>query len=166
VIQKPRLAVLLVLLERNSKRIGNVYSLSIVLPEEHPHHAFGGVARDGARVVVCDREKDERVDNDGRARQGRELESSYQVSKPKLADPSSQTCSVVLATMAGLCNLLTPRVKRTRTVFVFVVQRHLRGWATSKVLSFRFSKVIPVMCLFLMYYQRVPISGSRNGGSC
>jgi hypothetical protein len=52
-VQKPRLAVLFILLEGDPKRVGDVYSFSIVLSEEDANDSFEGIAGDGTGVVVC-----------------------------------------------------------------------------------------------------------------
>lgn len=51
-IQEPRLRILLVLLERDPKRVRYIDGFAVVLPQEHADDSLGGVPRDGAGVVV------------------------------------------------------------------------------------------------------------------
>ena len=66
-VEEPRLGVLLVLLERDAKRVGNVHGRAGVLPEQDAHYALSRPARDRARVVVCYREQHQRVHHCGPA---------------------------------------------------------------------------------------------------
>lgn len=52
-IEEPRLWVLLVLLERDSERIGNIHALPVILPEQYTDYAPIRGTGGGARVVVC-----------------------------------------------------------------------------------------------------------------
>jgi hypothetical protein len=63
-VQEPRFAVLLVLFEGYTERVGDVYSFSVVLTQEDTYDSFVGVTGDGAGMVVCDGEEDEWVDDD------------------------------------------------------------------------------------------------------
>ena len=51
-IQEPRLRILLVLLERDPKRVRYIDRFAVVLPQEDADDSLGGVPRDGAGVVV------------------------------------------------------------------------------------------------------------------
>jgi hypothetical protein len=55
-VQKPSLAILLVLLEWYPKRICDVYRFAIVLAKKDTDHALCGIARHGSCVVVGDGE--------------------------------------------------------------------------------------------------------------
>ena len=52
-VQEPRLAILLVLLKRDAKRVRHIDRLSIILPKQHTNHTFCGVPRYSAGMVVC-----------------------------------------------------------------------------------------------------------------
>jgi hypothetical protein len=52
-VQKPRFAIFFILFEWNTKRIGNVYYLAIVLSKKDANDSFVRVAGDGTGVVVC-----------------------------------------------------------------------------------------------------------------
>jgi hypothetical protein len=65
VVEEPALAVLVVLLKGNAKRVCDIYDFTIVLAEEGANDPFVGCAGDGAGVVVSDGEEDEGMDDDG-----------------------------------------------------------------------------------------------------
>ena len=52
-VQKPSFAVLFILFERYTKRIGDVYCFTEVLPQQDANDSFVGVAGDGTGVVIC-----------------------------------------------------------------------------------------------------------------
>lgn len=63
VVEEPRLAVLFVLLEWDTERIGDVDGLDVVLSQEDADDPFCRVAGDRSGVVVCHGQEDERVDD-------------------------------------------------------------------------------------------------------
>ena len=58
VVEEPRLAVALVLLERNAERVGDVHGRAVVLPQQHANDSLCGAFGDGTRMVVCYGEED------------------------------------------------------------------------------------------------------------
>jgi hypothetical protein len=71
VVEEPRLAVLLVFLERDAERVRDVDRLPVVLAQEHADNALVRCASDGASMVVRHREEHERVDDCERDRLSR-----------------------------------------------------------------------------------------------
>jgi len=61
VIEEPRLGILVILLERYSKRVGDVDRLAVILTKQYAHDTFRRAARNAARVMVRNGEQDERM---------------------------------------------------------------------------------------------------------
>ena len=61
VIEEPRLAILVVLLERDTERVRDVHRRAVVLPKENAHDAFAGAARGRACMMVRYRKQDQWV---------------------------------------------------------------------------------------------------------
>ena len=61
VVEEPRLAILVVLLERDTERVRDVHRRAVVLAEEKAHDALAGAARGRARMMVRHRKQDKWV---------------------------------------------------------------------------------------------------------